>query len=97
MLEEPQGTVNFTNTEYDFKCVFTQGLYNARCAFISNWYCTGKFYLKSLYTVLFVCLFDWAPEVPVMSVPVVGFSFKPKGLAFVTPLFHLSGYGEGDL
>ena len=46
---------------------------------------------------LFVCLFDWAPEVPVMSVPVVGFSFKPKGLAFVTPLFHLSGYGEGDL
>ena len=46
---------------------------------------------------LFVFLFDWAPEVPVMSVPVVGFSFKPKGLAFVTPLFHLSGYGEGDL
>ena len=46
--------------------------------------------------VLFV-LFDWAPAVPVMSVPVVGFSFKPKGLAFVTPLFHLSGYGEGDL
>ena len=48
---------------------------------------------------ILVCfvLFDWAPEVPVMSVPVVGFSFKPKGLAFVTPLFHLSGYGEGDL
>ena len=42
-------------------------------------------------------LFDWAPEIPVMSVTVVGFSFKPKGLAFVTPLFHLSGYGEGDL
>ena len=42
-------------------------------------------------------LFDWALEVPVMSVPVVGFSFKPKGLALVTPLFHLSGYGEGDL
>ena len=42
-------------------------------------------------------LFDWAPEVQVMSVPVVGFSFKPKGLALVTPLFHLSGYGEGDL
>ena len=41
-------------------------------------------------------MFDWAPEVPVMSVPVVGFSFKPKGLALVTPLFHLSGYGKGS-
>ena len=49
------------------------------------------------YCFCFLFLFDWAPEVPVMSVPVVGFSFKPKGLAFVTPLFHLSGYGEGDL
>ena len=56
-----------------------------------NW----KSFIYSVF-VLFV-LFDWAPEVPVMSVPVVGFSFKPKGLALVTPLFHLSGYGEGDL
>ena len=70
-----------TSTEhYDFECVFTQGLYNAGCAFISNWYCTGKFYFESLYTVFFVCLFDWVPEVPVMSVPGVGFSFKPKGV-----------------
>ena len=30
-----------------------------------------------------------------MSVPVVGFSFKPKGLVLVTPLFHQSGYGGG--
>jgi hypothetical protein len=36
---------------------------------------------------IFVYLFDWAPEVPVMSVPVVGFSFKPKGLALVTPRY----------
>ena len=58
-------------------------------------------HLRLIYFLFFVCLFcfllDWATEVPVMSVPVVGFSFKPKGLAFVTPLFHLSGYGEGDL
>ena len=31
-----------------------------------------------------------------MSVPVVGFSFKPKGLALVTHLFHQSGYGVGS-
>ena len=45
---------------------------------------------------ILVCfvLFDWAPEVPVMSVLVARFSFKPKGLALVTPLFHQSGYGE---
>ena len=49
---------------------------------------------KELSNLLF--LFDWAPEVPVMSVPVVGFSFKPKGLALVTFLFHRSGYGEGS-
>ena len=44
----------------------------------------------------FVGLFDWALELPVMSVPVVGFSFKPKGLALATPLFHQSGYGVGS-
>ena len=36
---------------------------------------------------LFVCLFERAPDIPEMSVPGVGFSFKPKGLAFVTPLY----------
>ena len=36
---------------------------------------------------LFVC-FDWAREVQVMSVPVVGFSFKPMALALVTSFFH---------
>ena len=28
-----------------------------------------------------------APDIPEMSVPGVGYSFKPKGLAFVTPLY----------
>ena len=28
-----------------------------------------------------------APDNPEMSVPGVGYSFKPKGLAFVTPLY----------
>ena len=50
----------------------------------------------SVQLCVFVCLFELAPEVPVMSVPVVGFSFKPKRLALVTPLFHRSGYGEGS-
>ena len=28
-----------------------------------------------------------APDIPEMSVPGEGYSFKPKGLAFVTPLY----------
>ena len=31
-----------------------------------------------------------APDIPEMSVPGVGYSFKPKGLAFVTPLYPVS-------
>ena len=42
---------------------------------------------KYMLICLFVCLFERAPDIPEMSVPGVGFSFKPKGLAFVTPLY----------
>ena len=36
-----------------------------------------------------VC-FEWAREILDMSVPDVGFNFKPKGLALVTPIYQVS-------
>ena len=37
--------------------------------------------------VVVVVVVRVAPDIPEMSVPGVGYSFKPKGLAFVTPLY----------
>ena len=37
--------------------------------------------------VVVVVVVRAAPDIPEMSVPGVGYSFKPKGLAFVTPLY----------
>ena len=37
--------------------------------------------------VVVVVVVRAAPYIPEMSVPGVGYSFKPKGLAFVTPLY----------
>ena len=39
------------------------------------------------YVDLLVVVVRVAPDIPEMSVPGVGYSFKPKGLAFVTPLY----------
>ena len=49
-----------------------------------------------MFEIYLLALGQPTPEVPVMSVLVVGFSFKPKELVLVTPLFHQSGYGEGS-
>ena len=38
-----------------------------------------------------VCLFEWALEVQGVSVPGGGYSFKTKGLAYVTPLLPSDG------
>ena len=38
-------------------------------------------------SVVVVVVVRAAPDIPEMSVPGVGYSFKPKGLAFVTPLY----------
>ena len=52
--------------------------------------------------ILFVCLFEQAPDIPEMSVPGVGFSFKPKNLVLITSLFQVlltyvePGKGEGE-
>ena len=44
--------------------------------------------LISSYTfVVVIVVVRAAPDIPEMSVPGVGYSFKPKGLAFVTPLY----------
>ena len=40
--------------------------------------------------VVVVVVVRVAPDIPEMSVPGVGYSFKPKGLAFVTPLYPVS-------
>ena len=53
------------------------------------------YHRKNRRTKVCFCLFDWAPEVPVMSVPVVRFSFKPKELVLVTPLSTSTGVGMG--
>ena len=45
----------------------------------------GPFYLS--IPVVVVVVVRAAPDIPEMSVPGVGYSFKPKGLAFVTPLY----------
>ena len=37
---------------------------------------------------------ECAPEISEMSVPVLGFSFKPNGVGVGNTLFHQSGYGE---
>ena len=42
------------------------------------------------------CLFDWAPEATVISVLVVGISFKPKGSALVTSLLPLEWVWGGQ-
>ena len=39
----------------------------------------------------YFCLFVWAPEDQGVRIPGVGFSFKPKGLASVTPLLPSDG------
>ena len=41
----------------------------------------------SLAVYVVVVVVRAAPDIPEMSVPGVGYSFKPKGLAFVTPLY----------
>ena len=41
-------------------------------------------------SALIVIVVRAAPDIPEMSVPGVGYSFKPKGLAFVTPLYPVS-------
>ena len=47
--------------------------------------------LVSIYHFLNVagCLFERAPDILEMSVFGVGFNFKPKGMAFVTPLYQV--------
>ena len=44
---------------------------------------------RSLVVVVVVVV-RAAPDIPEMSIPGVGYSFKPKGLAFVTPLYPVS-------
>ena len=44
-------------------------------------------YPKSVKIFVVVVVVRAAPDIPEMSVPGVGYSFKPKGLAFVTPLY----------
>ena len=46
-------------------------------------------YVNSILDVVVVVV-RAAPDIPEMSVPGVGYSFKPKGLAFVTPLYPVS-------
>ena len=43
-----------------------------------------------LFIIRVVVVVRAAPDIPEMSVPGVGYSFKPKGLAFVTPLYPVS-------
>ena len=40
-----------------------------------------------VFQAIVVVVVRVAPDIPEMSVPGVGYSFKPKGLAFVTPLY----------
>ena len=52
---------------------------------------SSKFFSLSLKVELVVVVVvRVAPDIPEMSVPGVGYSFKPKGLAFVTPLYPVS-------
>ena len=45
------------------------------------------YYVPNHLIVVVVVVVRAAPDIPEMSVPGVGYSFKPKGLAFVTPLY----------
>ena len=49
----------------------------------------SRFFVNIAYVVVVVVV-RAAPNIPEMSIPGVGYSFKPKGLAFVTPLYPVS-------